>query len=190
MSIQEEILAFWLEEVGPSGWYASDPKLDEKIRSKFLETWQDVQKKSCAGWAISPRGTLALLILLDQFPRNMFRNDGTAFSTDKQARAKAKKALELGWDLKIDTPERQFFYLPLMHSECLGDQERAVRLIRERMASDSQLLHAKAHREVIRKYGRFPHRNVDLGRKTSAEEQQYLDSGAYGGVVKRLQAAV
>ena len=187
----DDILKFWLDDVGESGWYEASDALDERVRSKFLKAWQRACEGAYSLWLTYPSGTLAYIILLDQFPRNMFRGEGRAFSSDKAARAAAKVAIHKGWDLKIDEPARQFFYLPLMHSENLCDQERCVRLMKERMpeAGEANLLHAKAHREVIRQFGRFPYRNDALCRKPTEPERHYVSSGGYGTTVRQLQAA-
>ena len=142
-------------------------------------------------WQGHPRKALALAILLDQFPRNMFRDEARAFATDRQARAVACNAIEMGWDRRADEPERQFFYLPFMHSETLSDQEKGVRMIKERMpeTGTQNLLHARAHREVIRRFGRFPYRNAALGRSTSPPEAAFLEAGGYGQVVEELTPA-
>jgi len=185
----EDVLAFWLDEVGSDGWYKSDDALDAKIREKFEDTWSHASDGALSLWLTYPSGTLAYVILTDQFPRNMFRGTAKAFATDAVARAAAKSAIAKGWDQRIDAPARQFFYLPLMHSECLVDQDRSVRLILTRMPDEggSNLLHAKAHREVIRKFGRFPYRNEALDRHTQAHEAEYLDAGGYGTTVRELQ---
>ena len=187
----EDVLNFWLDEVGPVGWYNPPEGLDDKIREKFESVWQGAFEGRYSLWLTYPTGALAYIILTDQFPRNMFRDDARAFATDHLARAAAKLAIERGWDMKIDEPARQFFYLPLMHSECLADQDRCVRLMKERMpeAGASNLLHAKAHREVIRTFGRFPYRNAALSRRTTHGEVAYLDRGGYGETVRTLQAA-
>jgi len=122
-------------------------------------------------------------------PRNMFRDSCEAFATDRAALAAAKSAIAKGWDLRVDPPARVFFYMPLEHSENLSDQDRAVRLISERMGDPTFLLHARAHREVIRQFGRFPHRNACLGRKTTSSEQAFLDRGGYGEILRELQEA-
>jgi uncharacterized protein (DUF924 family) len=186
----DEVLEFWLDNVGPEGWYAVDPKLDETIREKFLGAWENAKAGAYSLWLTYPSGSLAYVILLDQFSRNMFRGSGDAFVMDEVALAAAKSAIDHGWDLKIDEPARQFFYLPLMHSEDLCDQERCVRLMAERMpgARESNLLHAKANRHVIREFGRFPYRNAALDRATTANEQSYIDQGGYGHTVRELQA--
>ncbi|WP_050930921.1 DUF924 family protein [Aestuariivita boseongensis] len=186
-----DVLSFWLDEVGPDGWYKQDEDLDASIRDRFLETWQRSKEGALSLWLTYPSGALAYIILTDQFPRNMFRGDGKAFSTDKAALAVAKSSIDKRWDLKIDEPARQFFYLPLMHSENLCDQERCVRLMCERMPEHgaSNLLHARAHREVIRQFGRFPYRNEALDRSTTPHEKTYVDGGGYGSTVRALQEA-
>jgi uncharacterized protein (DUF924 family) len=185
----DDVLAFWLDECNPSDWYKSDPKFDTKIRDKFAETWQCARDGSLGSWLTNASGTLAFIILTDQFPRNMFRDDAKAFSTDKCALAAAKMAIDRSWDLKVAEPARQFFYLPLMHSENLCDQDRAVRLIHTRMPDHGvgNVEHARAHRKVIRDFGRFPYRNKALGRKTSPSEQAFLDEGGYGAAIRAVQ---
>lgn len=189
MSKPEEILEFWLDEVGPSGWYSSSDELDHTIREKFLKTWEKAMEGSYAQWLTYPSGALAYVVLLDQFSRNMFRGQAGAFSSDKIALAAAKSAIHQKWDMRIDEPARQFFYLPLMHSENLCDQERCVRLIMARMpeTGPTQLLHARAHREVIRMFGRFPYRNEALSRRSTEPELDYVASGGYGATVEAMQ---
>ncbi|WP_146345103.1 DUF924 family protein [Falsiphaeobacter marinintestinus] len=187
----EEILNFWLDEKGPGSWYIQDDTLDAEIRTKFEAAWEGAADGRYSLWLTYPSGALAYIILTDQFPRNMFRGDGKSFATDKAALAAAKAAVDKGWDLKIDEPARQFFYLPMMHSENLCDQERCVRLMCERMPEGgaSNLLHARAHREIIRKFGRFPYRNAALSRSTTRTEADYVSDGGYGQTVRELQAA-
>ncbi len=191
MTAPEEILSFWLDEVGPKGWYEASETLDQTVRDRFLDAYQ----RACDGtnglWLTYPSGTLAYIILMDQFPRNMFRDEARAFATDRFGLAAAKAAINKGWDMRIDEPARQFFYLPMMHAENLCDQDRCVRLICERMPEEGEtnLLHARAHREVIRRFGRFPHRNEALGRTSSAAEAEFLKKGGYGSTVRDLQKA-
>jgi uncharacterized protein (DUF924 family) len=191
MKHAEEVLRFWLDEVGPSGWYAVDDRLDEEIRTRFMTMWENARAGGHSLWLTYPSGTLAYIILLDQFSRNMFRGSGQAFEMDEVALAAAKSAIDHGWDMKIDEPARQFFYLPLMHSENLCDQERCVRLMAERMPQGGaqNLLHAKAHRQVIREFGRFPYRNEALSRRSTSNERVFMDEGGYGRTVKDLQSA-
>ncbi|WP_136635228.1 DUF924 family protein [Pseudooceanicola onchidii] len=187
----DEILTFWLDEIGSDGWYNASDDLDDTIRTRFGSAWTAASEGSYSLWLTYPTGTLAYIILTDQFPRNMFRGEGKAFATDDISRAAAKMAIDRNWDMKIDEPARQFFYLPLMHSENLCDQDRCVRLMKERMpiAGASNLLHAKAHREVIRQFGRFPYRNEALSRRGTSGESSYLEDGGYGKTVRELQLA-
>ncbi|EEX10473.1 conserved hypothetical protein [Ruegeria lacuscaerulensis ITI-1157] len=186
----EEVLGFWLDEIGPEGWYREDEALDAQIRDRFLKTWEAASEGKFSLWLTYPSGALAYIILTDQFPRNMFRGSAKAFSSDRAALAAAKCAVDKGWDLRINEPARQFFYLPMMHSENLCDQERCVRLMCQRMPQHgaSNLLHARAHREVIRKFGRFPYRNAALSREMTENEAAYVSNGGYGATVRELQA--
>lgn len=181
MAHPEEVLSFWLDEVGEAGWYKSDPGLDAEIRDRFEDDWNRTMQGTNALWLTYPSGTLAYIILTDQFSRNMFRGTGKAFASDGLARAAAKVAIAKGWDKRIDGMARQFFYMPLMHSECLVDQDRCVRLMKERMPDGgaANLVHAKAHREVIRQFGRFPTRNDALERPSSEPEAAYVSEGGY-----------
>ncbi len=190
MANPEDILAFWLDEIGPDRWYTGGDDLDAEIKTRFLEIYERACDGALSLWLTYPSGALAYIILMDQFPRNMFRGTGRCFAADGVALAAAKMAIQKGWDKKIDEPARQFFYLPLMHSECLVDQDRAVRLFMTRMPENGarNLIHAKAHREVIRQFGRFPYRNEALGRETPQAEVEYLESGGYGATVRALQS--
>lgn len=183
----DDILRFWLDECTPEQWFTTDPAFDETIRSRFEETWKQATEGKFALWLTYPNGVLAYIILTDQFPRNMFRDDPRSFATDRAAVAAAKSAIAKGWDMRIEPSARHFLYMPLEHSENLCDQDRAVRLIHERLDDDQLMLHARAHREVIRQFGRFPHRNAALGRKTTVAEQAHLDRGGYGSVVRSME---
>ena len=183
------MLRFWLEECAPDDWYRQDDALDDRIRERFAPSWEAARAGRLRHWCAAPRGTLAYLILTDQFPRNMFRGEARAFATDAAARVAAKRALVRGDDLAVEGPARQFFYLPLEHSESPADQARAVRLIAARMDAPETLLHARAHREVIRRFGRFPYRNAALGRTSTAAEREMVAAGGYGPVVREMRAA-
>lgn len=185
----DEVLKYWLDEVGPDGWYAGGEALDRQIRDRFLKAWENASEGAYGLWLTYPNGALAYIILLDQFPRNMFRGGAKSFATDAVALAAAKTAIDRKWDMRIDEPARQFFYMPLMHSENLCDQERCVRLMCERMPETgaANLLHAKAHREVIRQFGRFPYRSAALARPTNPAEDAYLAAGGYGHTVQQMQ---
>jgi uncharacterized protein (DUF924 family) len=188
MSDPVEVLEFWLHDVGPKGWYAGGDEIDGLCRDRFGDLWQAALDGGLDHWVDGTVGTLAYLILTDQFPRNIHRGTALSFATDARARAAARKAVDAGWDIAAPEPERQFFYMPFEHSEDPEDQALAVRLLGERLASDPEmLLHARAHQEVIRRYGRFPPRNAALGRVSTPDEQAYLDQGGYPALVKALR---
>lgn len=191
MSEPEAIVEFWLHEVGESGWYAVDAELDAEIRTRFGAEWRAARDGQRDFWCNGPNGTLAFLILTDQFPRNMFRGTAEAFATDPLALAAAREAVAKRFDLRIDEPQRVFFYMPFEHSEDPADQDMSVRIVEERMplTGAGYALHARAHREVIRRFGRFPFRNAALGRVSSDAETHFLQSGGYGAVVAALKAA-
>ncbi|GHC15892.1 hypothetical protein GCM10007291_12720 [Gemmobacter nanjingensis] len=189
MSDPVQVLDYWLGEVGPEGWYAGGEALDADIRDRWLDLWQAAHDGGLDHWAEGPAGALALLVLTDQFSRNMFRGEGKAFSTDPLARAVARKAVAAGWDLEVPAPERQFFYLPFEHSEDPADQAMAVELIADRMPeADETLLHARAHQAIIARFGRFPFRNAVLGRESSPEETAFMEGGGYASMVNDLRS--
>ena len=181
MKTPEEVTRFWLEELSPKDRFNSDPELDAKIRERFEDLWNDAMAEKLHCWLCDPHQSFAFVILTDQLSRNMFRGQGKAYASDKLARAAAKKAISKGWDMRIPEPGRSFFYMPLVHSECLVDQDRGVRLMCTNLPQtrDGMLSHARAHREVIRQFGRFPYRNEMLGRRSRAEELRYLEAGGY-----------
>jgi uncharacterized protein (DUF924 family) len=184
-----EVLTFW-EEAGPAMWYRQDDAFDRTIRDRFGPLWESACDGGCDHWAMGARGALALIVLLDQFPRNMFRNSPRAFASDARARQVAHLARARDWDLRVTGPMRQFFYLPFMHSELLTDQDRSVRLFKARMEGGDNLLHARAHREIIRRFGRFPYRNAALGRSDTPEETDFLAQGGYAAILRELESPV
>jgi uncharacterized protein (DUF924 family) len=170
-----EIVDFWSKVVGESRWYAVEPALDDLIRQTYEKVWHEARAGVSSAWEDTAEGALALLIVLDQFPRNMFRGKLDAFASDAEARAVADRAVTRGLDLQIAPPLRQFFYLPFEHSENLDDQNRSVALFGERMGKDHYTYpYALEHRAEIARFGRFPSRNKALGRVSTAEEQDYL----------------
>lgn len=189
MQAPERVLAVWLDELGEKAWYSGGDAIDARIRSEFETTWREAMAGGLGLWLTYPSGLLAYLIVTDQFPRNMFRGEARAYVSDRLALSAARCAVDRGWDMRINEPARQFFYLPFEHSECLTDQDRAVRLIKTRLTSAENLLHARAHREVIRQFGRFPFRNEHLGRKSTEAERDFLARGGYGATVATLKAA-
>lgn len=174
-----DIVAFW-REAGPERWFKKDPAFDDEIRQRFLAAHEAAAAGALSAWEASAEGALALLILLDQFPRNMFRGDARTFATDPHARAIAAGALVRGFDAQVPAALRSFFYLPFEHSEKLADQERSLALYKASGDADG-LKWAEAHADIIRRFGRFPHRNTMLGRSTTPEEQAFLDQGGFAG---------
>ncbi len=184
-----EVLDFWLGEIGPKGWYAGGDAIDTLCRDRFGDLWQAAHDGGLDHWVDGTVGTLAFLIVTDQFSRNIHRGSALAFATDTHARAAARKAVAQGWDMNAPEPERQFFYMPYEHSEDPADQILAVQFLTGRLTTNPELaLHARAHQEVIRRYGRFPTRNTALGRISTADEQVYLDQGGYGALVSALKS--
>lgn len=169
----EEVLKFWFEELGREAWFQKSDATDELIRSRFLELHERIAGESAEAALTSPRRALATIILLDQFPRNMFRGTARAFATDNKALEVARGAVERGLDKVLDKDGRAFMYLPFEHSEDLGDQERAVELFTP-LGDDEYTRYAIAHRDIIARFGRFPHRNAILGRPSTPEEEEFL----------------
>jgi uncharacterized protein (DUF924 family) len=172
-----DILSFW-RQVGPERWYERDDALDAEVRGRFLDLWQKAAAGQLSTWEATDDGALALALVLDQFPRNMFRGDSRAYSSDAQAREVTGRAIARGADVRVDPALQEFLYMPLMHSEHLADQLRCVELFRD---NADQLRYAELHADIIRRFGRFPHRNRMLGRTTTPEEQAFLDGGGFAG---------
>jgi uncharacterized protein (DUF924 family) len=172
------VIAFW-REAGPDRWFNKDTAFDDEIRRRFLALHEAAAAGKLTEWETSAEGALALLILLDQFPRNMFRGQARAFATDPLALAVASRAILNGFDGTFPDM-RSFFYLPFEHSEDLKDQERALTLYKASGDADG-LRWAEIHADIIRRFGRFPHRNAILGRVSTPEEQKFLDDGGFAG---------
>lgn len=173
------ILDFW-REAGPEKWFTKDEAFDTEIRRRFLAEVESAARGELSAWEGTPDGVYALLLLLDQFPRNLYRGSPKAFAADPLALAVAERALARGFDQAFENPERRFIYMPFMHSEDLADQQRCIALCE---ASDDPegVKFAVIHRDIIRDFGRFPHRNPVLGRQSSAEERRFLDDGGFSG---------
>lgn len=174
----QDVLDFW-RDAGPSRWFRKDAAFDEQFRERFLAAHDAAMRGELDTWAADAQGTLALLILTDQFPRNAFRGTPRMFESDSKALDIARHALRAGFDAQVDVDLRNFFYLPFMHSEQLADQDLAVELTRA--LGGEALRFAIMHRDIIEKFGRFPHRNALLGRATTPEEQRFLDDGGFAG---------
>jgi len=175
----EDVLAFW-RAAGAEKWFKKDTAFDDAVRARFLPTYEAAAAGALDAWGKTPAGALALVIVLDQFPRNMFRGDRRTYAADPKAKAVAADAIARGFDQLFPIPERTFFYLPFEHAEDMADQQRCVSLFRA--TGDADLLKwAELHADIIRRFGRFPHRNAALGRATTPEEQAFLDAGGFAG---------
>lgn len=171
-----EVLAFWFEELTPAAWFRKDEALDRDIRSRFLVLHEQVSGDFRLEREVSTADrAVAAAILLDQLPRNMFRNSPKSFASDEMALAVAKRAVDLGLDASIEPQRRTFLYLPFEHSELLADQDRSVELF-SRLADPELLRYAVSHRDIIARFGRFPHRNAILGRASTREEIEFLQT--------------
>lgn len=168
-----DILAFWFSPRVAADWFRRNPQLDDGIRREFGETYALARANKLAAWSNSAEGALALVILLDQFSRNMFRGAPAAFAADTQALASAHAAMARGFDRKVAKEQRHFFYMPFMHSEQLDMQEKSVELFQE-LGDEGGIDYAIQHRDIIAEFGRFPHRNQMLGRVSTLEEIEFL----------------
>lgn len=181
MTIPDEALAvtrFW-REAGPNKWFCKDEAFDRTFRETFADLHWSAARRERESWIDQPESALALFILLDQYPRNSFRNTGHMYATDPLALHYCRRALALGHDEAMEKDVRVFFYLPLTHSEDLSDQHECVRL--NEKLGEPWLPHAIDHRDIVARFGRFPHRNAILGRETTPEEQAFLDEGGFAG---------
>ncbi|MGS1010752.1 DUF924 family protein [Achromobacter anxifer] len=173
-----EVVAFWLD-AGPQQWFSKSAEFDAAFRARFEAAHVAAAARQLDAWLDDANGALALMVLLDQFPRNAYRGTAHMFATDPLAQYCADRAIAAGHDLAVDPQLRQFFYLPFEHAENLAAQNRAVALM-EPLDADS-LRWAVLHRDIIKRFGRFPHRNAALGRQTTQAEQEFLDSGGFAG---------
>ena len=176
----DEVLRFWFEETAKERWFEKNPAFDAAIRARFGALHEAAASGGHADWAADAEGALALLIVLDQFSRNLFRDDPRAFACDSRGRGIALQSIERGFDLAVPVERRIFFYLPLGHSEALADQEHCCRLVRERIGDDRYADFADRHRDVIARFGRFPHRNKVMGRPCTPNEEDYLSQPGAG----------
>ena len=171
----KDVLAFWFSETTKKLWFKSTPAFDQSLREEYEALWIQASDGELDIWQESAHGSLALIIVLDQFPLNMFRGEAKSFSTEYQAINVTRNAISRGFDSQLNSVEVPFLYMPLMHSEKLDDQNDSVELF-ERAGLENNIRFAKHHREIIKKYGRFPHRNKILARTNTAEEIKYLAS--------------
>ncbi len=169
----DEIVAFWFEELKPEDWFKADAARDADIKARFAGVYEELKNGVPDSWLAAPRGWLAAILVLDQFPRNLFRGDARAFATDEAALGLAKRAITEGIDLKLTPAQRSFVYMPFQHSEEKADQARSIELFTA-LGNPLNLDFAIRHKDIIDRFGRFPHRNAILGRTTTDEEATFL----------------
>jgi len=171
----ESILDYWFGELTPEDWFTRNEAVDQAIRDRFGQLYEALRRAPPAEAEVSARACLAAIIVLDQFPRNIFRGTAQAFGSDDQALRLARIVVEKGFDEGMTEHQRQFLYMPFMHSERLADQERGVDLFR-RIGNEDGVRYAEEHRDIIARFGRFPHRNRVLGRQSTADERAFMIS--------------
>lgn len=175
----ENILAFWFEETPPKLHFQKNAAFDQEIATRFEDTYLAAIADDLDSWGTSPEGALALVIILDQFSRNLHRDSPAAFAHDAKAVAIAGQAIDAGFDLELPDHQRAFLYMPFMHAEDLALQEKSVALFTKSLPDSNNIQYAEEHRDIIKNFGRFPHRNKTLRRTTTAEEQQFLENGGF-----------
>jgi uncharacterized protein (DUF924 family) len=179
LATPQDVVAFW-REAGPERWFAKDDAFDAAIRERFGETYEAAARGDLNEWELTPEGALAVVLLLDQFPRNMFRGTRRVYATDDTALLAAERAIDRGHDRAVDPSTRRFFYLPFMHAEDPAMQERSVAL-NEGLGDPESVKFAHHHRDVVARFGRFPHRNAILDRETTPEEAAFLEVDDFRG---------
>jgi uncharacterized protein (DUF924 family) len=179
LATPDEVITFW-REAGPDKWFAKDAAFDQAFRDRFLPTYEAAARGDLNEWELTPEGALAVILLLDQFPRNMFRGKRETYKTDPVALMAADRAIERGFDHKVEPQFRRFFYLPFMHSESLRHQERSVTL-NEALGEEDSIKWARHHHDIVARFGRFPHRNAILGRESRPEEEAFLQEDDFRG---------
>ncbi len=169
----DEVIAYWFGTLGRADWFSGDARLDREIRERFGAPCEAALASNPGDHLENPKAALAGIILLDQFPRQIFRGEPRAFAGDPVALAVTHGAIERRWDASMTADERMFLYMPLMHSEVLSDQELCVKLFRD-LGDEDALAYAIEHRDIIARFGRFPHRNRALGRESTEQEAAFL----------------
>ena len=166
-----DVIKYWFSEKSRQHWFSSTPEIDNEIKQRYEQLWINAASGKLNDWQDSPQGCLALIIILDQFPLNMFRGEAKSFQTEELAVEVALKAIDNGYDEILNTEELLFLFMPLMHSENLEHQNMQVTLFEKYDFNDE---YSKHHRDIVKRFGRFPHRNDILGRKSSTDEAEYL----------------
>lgn len=179
MNVVSDAIEFW-RAAGHEKWFARDDAFDADFHARFLDAHQAAARRELEGWMESADGALALMVLLDQFPRNCFRGSAHSYATDGLARHYAIRAIDAGFDRRVDPAMRFFFYMPFEHSEAPQDQQRALDLFAA-LGDANYLKYAQLHADIIGRFGRFPHRNAALGRESTREEVDYLAGGGFNG---------
>ena len=179
LATPEDVISFW-RDAGPDRWFAKDEAFDQACRDRFMPTYEAAARGDLNEWALTPEGSLAVILLLDQFPRNMFRGQRETYRADPVALMAADRAIERGFDAQVEPAFRRFFYLPFMHSESLRHQERSVSL-NEALGDAESIKWARHHHDIVARFGRFPHRNAILGRETTPEEEAFLRESEFRG---------
>ncbi|MDH5258555.1 MAG: DUF924 domain-containing protein [Gammaproteobacteria bacterium] len=175
LASEKDVVDFWFDDAVSKLWFNSTPDFDQDIQLRFEATYQAAVNGELDSWADTAEGALALVLLFDQFPLNMYRGDKKSFETESLSQSIARTAIQKGFDKEMPMEKRSFFYMPFMHSENSEDQQIGVNLF-ESAGLENNLRFAKHHQGIIRRFGRFPHRNVILGRESTAEEELYLNS--------------
>lgn len=184
----DDILQFWFLQAGPTAWYKVSAAFDARMRRKYarhVEREARLYESGRHDWLDTPGGALALVLMFDQFPRNIWRGSGRAFAFDPLGLDVARRMIDKGFDWALPEEQRAFVYMPFMHSETLADQHTCIDLATERLSGTGTAQHARKHCEVIERFGRFPYRNDALGRECTPEETAYLDGGGYAPGSKR-----
>ena len=174
MSESEDILNFWFYEIGRDRWFANDHALDSEILKRFLDDYEKAVRGELKEWERTPEGMLSLMLLLNEFPRRMFRGTSRAFETDDMALELAREAIIHHFDDRIDRQYKLLFYLPFLNSENISDQRLAMFYIRERAKDQDMLMKAEVNHDIVMRFGRFPERNPILGRNPTPEEDMFL----------------
>jgi len=173
--LPDDIISFWYSKEISSFWFRSTKEIDQTIHDKYYDVWLQAEAGKLDDWLDSARGCLALVIVLDQFPLNMFRHQARSFSTEARAISVCKHAVSLGYDHQLDKKTLSFLYMPLMHSENNDDQNMSVALYQQ-AGLEANVRFAQHHRDIVKRFGRFPHRNAILGRESTRQEVAYLNS--------------
>lgn len=171
----EEVIRFWFEEIEPQHWFTRNQWVDDAIRERFLDLYEEISQQSPASLATTPRQSLAAVIVLDQFPRNLFRGSARAFATDGQALEISQRAIAATFDRQLSVPQRTFLYMPFQHAEDRNVQVRSIELFKS-LDDANTLSYAIRHKEVIDRFGRYPHRNAALGRVSTVEELEFMQT--------------